>query len=451
MSDETYNVLFVISDQHRRDITGCYGNGIIATPAIDSLATRGVLFDDAFCPSPLCLPSRSALITGQWPHTCGGVRHGQEAGIHDVPTMGSVFRDAGYAPAAFGKMHVPGESPERDFGFDDRALRIYTYDWQDYIDAIGADNVDRYATYRTGATCEQRNHYNPENVPVDLADDLMYDAMVVDLTEAFLREHRNDRFFAWVGLEKPHPQWYAPARFHALYDPADMPLPETLYDTLTDVPDTVNLLRSWVPPDTIGEAGVRGAIAAYYANVAYLDSQIARLLRNLDDLGLTENTIVVYTSDHGDNLFEHGLLQKHCFYEGSVRVPLIVAGPGLPQQQRRSQLASLIDLFPTLLDLNGLEQPAGLEGVSLGPAITRDAVVDRDAVFSEFYDGGPAERMIRTERWKYIHTEGDICQLYDLQSDPLERTNLIGDPQYAAVCRDLEARVLADWQIPDPA
>lgn len=446
-SNTNFNVLFVISDQHKCNITGCYGNKIIHTPAIDSLAARGVLFDDAVCPSPLCLPSRSALLTGQWPHTCGGVRHGQKAGIRDVSTMGSAFRDAGYATAAFGKMHVPGESPERDLGFDARALRIYTYDWQDYIDAIGADNVDKYATYRTGATCEPRNHYNPGNIPVELADDLMYDSMVVDLTEAFLREHRRCRFFAWVGLEKPHPQWYAPARFHALYDPADMPLPETLRDTLVDVPATVSRISA--PLNEFGEAGVRGAIAAYYANVTYMDSQVARLLKCLDDLGLADNTIVVYTTDHGDHVFDHGLVQKHCFYEAAVRVPLIVAGPGFPQHQRRSQLVSLIDLFPTLLDLNGCEHPADLEGVSLEPAITRDAPVHRDAVFAEFYDGGPAERMIRTKHWKYVHTEGDVCQLYDLQNDPLERTNLVRDPQYAATCHDLEARVLADWEIPE--
>jgi len=443
-----YNVLLIISDQHARDVTGCYGHAMARTPHIDRLAAAGVRFDAAYCPAPLCGPSRSSILTGAHCHTCGGLTHTQPAPMRELPTMGDAFRRAGYVTGSIGKVHVLGESAERDLGFDERALRYYTYQYRDYVEAVGADNVDRYNSYRIGAGVERRDCYNPTAEPIAMDEPAMYDALVVDRCKQFLRDHAAERFFLWAGLEKPHPEWYAPPAYHALYDPADVPLPETLRDERLDIPAaTREHLRI---ADRYTDEQVRGCIAAYYANVTYLDAKVGELLAELDRLDLADRTIVLYTSDHGELLFAHGMCQKHSFYEPAVGVPLVMACPGaIPAGESREHLVSLMDLLPTLCELTGAAAPDGVEGRSFVDVIEGRAGTDGREVFSEFYSWEASERMIRTGRWKYVHTDGDVAQLYDVVNDPLERVNLAADPAHAAVVRDLDARVLAGWEMPD--
>ncbi len=444
-----YNVLFIISDQHKRAVTGCYGDPIVRTPNIDRLAAEGVRFDRAYCQSPLCGPSRSSIMTGTHCHTCRGVTHTQPAPMLEMPTLGSVFRAAGYVTGALGKMHIRGESDTRDLGFDERALRYYTYEYRDYVEAVGAENVDKYNAYRLGSGAGRRDVYNPDNAPIQMDEPLMYDALVVERCIDFMTRHRGERFFLWAGLEKPHPEWYAPAEYHAMYDPAAMVLPETLREQPEGIP--AHTLEKLYRSDGRTDEQVRGCLAAYYANVSYLDAKVGELLAALGRLGLAEKTIVVYTTDHGEHLFEHGMVQKHCFYESAVAVPLVMACPNvLPVGAEREHVVSLVDLFPTLGDLTGLEPPAGLEGESLLDVIDGRADTAERAAFSEFYSWGPAERMIRTEKWKYVHTDGEVDQLYDEANDPLERENLASDPAVAGVRDELRRRVLDGWEMPDP-
>jgi len=442
------NVLFIISDQHTRAITGCYGHPMARTPNMDRLARQGVRFGHAYCPSPLCGPSRSAIMTGTHCHTCRGLTHTQPVPLADLPTLGSAFRDAGYATASIGKVHIRGEDATRDLGFDERALRYYTYQYKDYVDAVGAENVDRYNSYRIGSGVPRRAVYNPANSGIEMDEALMYDALVVDRSIEFMRRHRGERFFLWCGREKPHPEWFAPEAYHRLYDPARVALPQTLREGPPDIPAvTREKLRI---ADRYTDEQVRGCIAAYYANVSYLDAKIGQILAALEQLGLADRTLVVYTSDHGEMLFEHGMCQKHCFYEPAVAVPLILAGAGVgPSGEVREHAVSLLDLFPTLCDLTGVEPPGGLEGTSMVDAIAARADPDATEVFSEFYSWGAAERMVRTPRYKYVYTDGDIPQLYDVAGDPLEQTNLAADPAYNDVCERLRARVLDGWEIPD--
>ncbi|MBN1808025.1 MAG: sulfatase-like hydrolase/transferase [Planctomycetes bacterium] len=443
------NVLFIISDQHKRSVAGCYGNALASTPNIDRLARSGTVFDNAYCPSPLCGPSRAAVMTGTHCHTCGDFTHQQLDPVRELPTLGSVFRDAGYSTAAFGKVHIIGESQQRDLGFDERALRIFTDRWRQYRDRIGEENVYRYASYSRNDKTQHRDYYNSANVPVDLPDAMMYDNLVTDLSIDFLRRRAGSPWFLWMGLEKPHPEWYAPPDFHDMFSPADMPLPETLRDELPDVPRT--LLNLGRPAADLSDNEVRGALAAYYANIAYLDWNVGRALDALERLGLAENTVVVYTTDHGEHLFEHGLLQKHCFFEAAVSVPLLISSPGrVPSSQRRGNLVSLIDLFPTLLDLAGISHTPGLEGRSLLDSLAGAPDPDDVAVFSEFYSWGAPERMIRTPAYKYVHTEGDISQLYDVLADPLELRNLASDPSLASLCQCLDSRLMDGWELPPP-
>ena len=180
-----------------------------------------------------------------------------------------------------------------------------------------------------------------------------------------------------------------------------------------------------------------------------MDTCVGRLLDKLEELGIRKKTIVVYTSDHGEMLFEHGDLQKHCFYEGAVAVPFVISAPGvIPEGAKFDAFTSLIDLLPTLLDLTGIPHPEALEGESLVSVLEgRDERKD-GAVFSEFYSKGSPERMIRTAKWKYVHTHADIAQLYDVENDPLERKNLASDPACADVCKELDARVKDGWEFP---
>ena len=455
---EDYSVLFIISDQHKRSATGCYGHPLVRTPNIDRLAREGLLFASAYCQSPLCGPSRSSVMTGTHCHTCRGLTHTQPVPIRDVPTLGSVFRDAGYVTASIGKVHIRGEQPPeadadavggvRDLGFDHRELRYYTYEYRDYLEAVGPANVDRYNAYRKGAGVARRDVYNPANRPIEMEEPLMYDALVVQRCIRFMERHKGERFFLWAGLEKPHPEWYAPQEYHRLYDPARVALPQTLREGPPEIPKiTREKLRI---AERYSDEQVRGCLAAYYANVTYLDANVGRLLSALERLGLAERTMVIYTTDHGELLFEHGMCQKHCFYEPAVAVPLILANRRLfPAGAVREPIVSLIDLFPTLCELTGVDRPPGLEGQPILDVIDGGADPAGREAFAEFYSWGAPERMIRTPEWKYVYTHGDVPQLYDVKNDPLEQNNLAADAAHRELCRELERRVLAGWEMPE--
>ena len=453
------NVVLILSDQHRRDAMGCAGHPMVRTPNLDRLASQGVRFERAYAASPVCGPCRSATFTGRHVHRCGALTHAPQHLHRDMglPTMGHAFRDAGYTTAAFGKLHVAGETDDNDLGFDQRALRIYTPTANDYQHTVGLENFWKYCSYlpryRPSPQHESRNGYNPTNAPIDLPDELLFDHMVADRSLAFLRQRGDEPFFLSVGFEKPHTELYAPARFHEMYDPADVELPTDIWHPRDRLPSTINDNPDFpiVTRDAYTDDELRACVAAYYANVSYLDEQVGRVLDGLDELGLRDNTLVIYASDHGENLFNHGLVQKQCFFEPAVGAPMIVRRPREERPGRAcADLASLLDLFPTLLDATGVDGPKDLDGVSLLPRLEDDDDRPlRDAVFSELYLYGAAERMVRTERWKYVHSQGDTHQLYDLRHDPGELRNLIDDPAHAAIAHELDDLVRRDWAVPD--
>ncbi len=445
-SAEDYNLIFILSDQHKRDVAGCYGHPVVRTPNFDRFAERGTTFTQAYCQSPLCGPSRGSLITGMHCHTAGAFT--QYTPIRtDAATLGSVFRDAGYETAAFGKMHVIGETDDRDLGFTHRGLRYYTYDLRDYIQAVGEEKANRY---RSPYQEFRRESYNPTNRPLDLEDADVFDKLVVDRAIEFLQGAGPDRFFLFVGLEKPHPSWYAPKEYHDLYSPADAVVPEDYNQPLENVPDSMIKRQKYLESHTYSEEEVRNCIAAYYANVSYLDSEFGRLLSAIERLKLNENTLIVYTTDHGEILFEHGWVQKHCFFESAVTVPLILANSSiLAAGKNQDGIVSLLDLFPTLMDLFGLDRPSGLEGESLIPLIQGASDISERAAYSEYYWTCDPSRMIRTPGWKYIYTQGELPQLYDMKNDPGERQNLATVIGYEDKCKELEQRVMAGWEIPD--
>jgi choline-sulfatase len=441
------NLLLIVSDQHKADVAGCYGNPVARTPNLDRLASLGVRFGRAYCPSPLCAPSRGAMMTGTHCHTCGAVTQKTPLRM-DLPTIGTMLRDAGYATAAYGKMHIVGEDQDHDLGFSERGLRIFTHTIHNYADVLPEDRRRKYWAGGDGEW-DKRN-YNPWNRPIDMAEEDLLDTMTAARGIGFLREHRNDRFCLYIGLEKPHPDWYAPPAYHALYRPEDMPLPQDWNRRLEGVPASMRRRQEYLESAEYTEAEARGCMAAYYANVSYIDAQIGRLLEALERLALTERTLIVYASDHGEALFDNGWLQKHCFMEPVVRVPLMMAGSGrLPPGTVQPGIVNLIDLFPTLADLLGLEPPEGLEGKSLLPLIAAREPVQGRETYSEYYWTCSPSRMVRTDHWKYIHTEGEAPQLYDMLRDPREHVNLAAQPGHAGLCAHLKGRVMDGWEIPE--
>ncbi len=449
------NVIFLFSDQHRRDAAGCYGHASVKTPNIDRLAREGTRFTRAYAASPICHPCRSAVMTGRHVHRCCAVRDGKLRLDMNLPVLGELFRRSGYVTGAFGKVHVPGEDAEHDLGFDERALRIYTPMDNDYQHAIGPDNFWKYCSYlpqyRPAGNPPQRNGLNPTNEPIDLAEEMIFDRMVAERSVEFLERHRGGPFFLWVGLEKPHNEMYAPRRFHDLYDPDRMVLPGNIWQGRDGLPDSIydNPTFPILTREAYTDHELRCCMAAYYASVSYMDEQLGRVLDAVDRLGLGDDTLVVYSSDHGENLFNHQMVQKHCFFETAVGVPLIVRKPGLAAPGSvRGQLTNLLDLLPTFCEACDIPIPAGVDGQSLIPAIAHDRPV-REAVFSEYYSAGIPERMIRTPRWKYVHSDGDRHQLYDLEADPDENHNRIDDPALATTAVELDERVRRDWAMPD--
>ncbi len=456
-SPDRPNILFIISDQHRRDYSGCYGHPIVRTPQLDRLAAAGARFTGAISPMPLCGPARASALTGTHVHTHRYYNHNPQEPWCGLPTLGSLFSAGGYATGSFGKVHIKHESREQDFGFQERALRYYCRPdgVEHYRDAAGDEYARLYNPewgVKDGVIEKAPAAYNPENRPLEMPDEAFFDHLVAERTIDFLRRHREQPFCAWVGFEKPHPHLYVQKRFHDIYDPADFELPETNVEQPPDMPvplplgqlNHCNCARGMTP------ARKRGCMAAYCACISHMDEQVGRVLDELDTLGLAKNTVVVYTSDHGEMLFAHGLLQKHCFYEESVAVPLLIRGPGIAGGKVRNGPVSLIDLLPTLLELAGLPMPATLEGQSLAAPLRGTGTLAADRpVFSEFYWNGRAERMLRKGRFKYVYFHDDPHELYELEADPHELRNRINDPEYAEIAVALRAEVLADWEFPE--
>lgn len=492
------NLVLIVSDQHRRDACGCFGSpvrrrdGGSPTPHLDALAARGVAFSRAYCPSPLCAPTRASYHTGLYPHRHGALTHkmlGREAGIHrhpgvlpGIPTLAEQLRAVGYRTAAIGKVHVHGEEATGwDMGFEERALRFYTHaPGMHYADLAHGDINRRYrelspyslATYKSldpirfasapDDLCVGQNTLNQHQLETLVSSPCqMFDHMVVNASLDYLRRKKDAAcpIFIHVGLEKPHEPWSVHREFLDLFDPCRVPLPATLNDWL--VRGEFFGVQAWQHHACSGDADfVRKVMASYYACVASMDAQVGRLLAGCAHLGLDDsNTVFIYTSDHGELLFDHGLIYKHNFFEGSVAVPLVMAGFGLPVRARNGVPCSLVDLMPTLLDLAEAPPSSQTDGVSL--RIGADAFgfdsSDRYArpIFSEFHqENGAAwgerpapRRMVVQRNLKFIYTHGCRDQLFDLALDPHETNDLVNDQAYAEKYFELRHICLRAWRL----
>lgn len=432
------NILFIISDDLNCDL-GAYGHALVQSPNIDALAKRGLKFERAYCQSPLCNPSRASLMTGLRPDTTGvmDLKINFRQNLPDVVTLPQLFKNNGYFSARVGKIYHYGVPSEiGTSGMDDAAS------WNQVSNPIGRDKDDEDTIY---------NATPPRKLGSALAwredagtGDEQTDGKVASEAIRLLEENQNKPFFLAVGFFRPHCPYVAPKTYFDLYDFERIQLPPAVPGDLDGVP--LQNLYSHGPAWQIGDADKRRAIRAYYASVSLMDAQVGRVLDALERLKLRDNTIIVFTSDHGYLLGQHGQWMKQMLWEEANRVPLIVATPSQKTAgQSTRALAELVDVYPTLADLCGLKAPANLAGKSLRPVLEDPTAKVKVAAFSQIENGGVLGRSVRTDRFGFNlwNNKERSMELYDHQSDAGEHRNLAALPQYAATVEELRGLLVA--------
>jgi choline-sulfatase len=447
------NLLLIVTDDQSGFSLGAAGDRRGATPCLDTLARQGVYFARAYCNSPLCTPSRQSFITGLLPHASGVTR--LETRLSDsVLTLGSWLGSQGYRTAAIGKMHFNGPSRH---GFD---TRIDVPQWLLHLRQHPPEGGDLRKEWRPFVD-PPRVWLNTKCEDEGLPAASTASAYFVDCALETMKRADERPFAVVVGFYDPHAPFRFPREWRGRYRREQFSVAPVSVQDLEDQP---RVFRELSADD------IRGIQAAYSSSLSFVDAQIGRLLRGLDDSGLTRNTLVVFLSDNGYLLGQHGRVEKNCFYEPAVRVPLIVRWPGhLPAGKSDYNLVELIDLFPTVCHLLGVPRPPHLQGEDLVPLLEgKLGARGRDIVFSEYPEN--EEAMVRSDRYKLIVGSGrrqrkdhletghppssPYQRLFDLERDPDETTDISGDLAVAAI-RDallekMYQRLVATWTGPDP-
>ncbi len=446
------NILFILSDQHAQRVLGCYGDQTGSTPRLDALAREGVVFDNAYCASPICGPSRMALMTGRMPSETRSWLNDDILGS-GMPTFAHALGAGGYRTALVGRMHFIG--PDQTHGFMERHVGDHSANWPgnpgfDHGELSGTAGPDVVSVIKSGAGT---NAY-------DLKDrDAAATAASWLADEGRRRSVGETRpFLLTAGFMLPHPPYVAdPEDFAAAHG-----LPPPLRIPRHKESDEHEWVRSWREPrDIAGVApdAIERARQAYWGMVRRLDQHVGQVLDALDAAGLADNTLVIYASDHGDHLGERGLFWKHTLYDESAKVPLIMRWPGqLSAGARRAGVVGLVDLAATMAQAAGCEWPGG--GNSLLPLARNAGAPWADETFSEYCQGTrdpwsapepTVNRMIRRGRYKLNYYHGMAPELFDMLADPDEVRDLAGDPSYAPVRDAMLRSVLADWNPSDIA
>lgn len=436
--DERPNLLIIMSDEHAPQFSGAYGHPLVQTPHLDQLARQGVIFDQAYCNTPLCAPSRMSFMTGRYVHEIGTWDNASPL-ASDIPTWAHRLRAEGYDVVLSGKQHFVGPDPLHGFraqlARDLHAEHAHPiFDWSDGI-ATAPNPWPSIAAAGPGTTRE-----------IEVDDQAEAAAL------AYLRDPaRHSQPWALnVSFIAPHFPFVVPERFWNLYPPDEIDLPVIPEGHLENQHPVYTRMRQMFGLPEFTEREIRRARAAYYGLVTYLDEKIGHLLDALDAEGLADDTLVVYTSDHGEMAGEHGMWRKSNFYEHSARIPLVMRWPGrLPEGRRSTEVVSLVDLVATLMDATHTPAQGDLSGDSLLPLMTGTptSIPWKDEAFAEYLAHGVARpmAMLRRGRYKLNLSLGDAPELYDLDQDPGEFRDLASDPAYGPVRDELRASLLEGW------
>jgi arylsulfatase len=455
------NILWICTDQQRFDTLGCYGNSYVKTPNLDKLAASGTKFEYAYCQNPLCTPSRASILSGRYPRTTRARQNGQCVPAEEV-LVTRLLDQAGYACGLSGKLHLspcePRICPVRERRIDDGYSEFY---WSHHPDGHWPKGDYNEWLRDHGLKYGRQPFGDSRYVETSMAPEFHQTTWCVQKAIDFLEEEA-DTGHPWlfsVNIFDPHHPFDPPLEYLQPYlDKLDqIPLPNYVEGELEDKPVFQQVdhtgayggQQNLYPFDKMNEADHRLVKAAYWAMCDLIDHEVGRLIEALTASGQLENTIVIFMSDHGEMLGDHGIyLKGPHFYEPAIRVPLIVSCPGLIKQQESSALVELVDLAPTLLEAVGLPQYEGMQGRSLWPILTgeKEANHHRDSVYCEHYGTthhAPDQEsayatMIRTREHKLTLFHGKKHgELYDLERDPNETHNLWCVSEYQAVKMEL--------------
>jgi len=450
------NVLLIVADDLNCDLH-CYGHPQVETPHLDALAREGVQFQHAYCQFPLCSPSRSSFLTGRRPNVTGVMKLPRAAsnGIYDLEpsphfreyipdtvTLPQLFRQHGYEVVRIGKMYHYGVPRQIGTpGLDDEPS------WDRIVNPAGRDKAEEHLVF----TLTPNNYGGTLSwLASQGTDEEQTDGLIATGAISLLESLKDRPFFLGVGFFRPHTPYVAPQKYYDRIDKNSIPLPELSENDQKRLPAPAYLSARKVQ-DTMSDDLRREAIQAYHAAVSFLDAQVGRVIEALDRLGLRDNTIVVFTSDHGYHMYEHGLWQKTSLFENSARVPLIFRAPGHAGNGSKTEsLAEMLDIYPTLADLCGLPAPEYLEGTSLRPVLDDPSRSVKDAAFTQVLRGKFYGYSIRTDRWRYTQWDNGKKgeQLFDMQNDPRELHDLSADPRCAQVKSELKARLQVESSRP---
>lgn len=436
MTHNQPNILLIMSDEHGPMFSGCYGHPIVRTPHMDRLAERGVLFENAYCNSPLCLPSRMSFMTGRYISNIE-VWDNDSILATTALTWAHQLRAAGYDAVLAGKQHFVG--PDKLHGFRAQLAR----------DPHG-DNRHPIYPWREGVIPAKQPWQGVYQAGPGTTKEIEVDDEVEAATLAYLRDpaRKEQPWAINASFIAPHFPLVAPQQYWDLYLPEEMDLPTMPPGHLENLHPVYQRMRTMFGLIDYSDEELRRARAGYYAIISYLDDKIGRMIAVLEETGQLDNTVIIYTSDHGEMAGEHGMWRKSNFYEQSSRIPMIISWPGrLPAGRRVAETVSLVDLVATVVDIAGAPGIAPLDGDSLLDLATGSTTGWKDMAFCEYLAHGVIRpmAMLRRGRFKLNYSLDDPVELYDLAADPGEFNDLGRDPAYADVREQLRADLLAQW------
>ena len=449
-TDARRNVLFIISDD-LNNLLGCYGDPQVKTPNIDRLAARGVRFNKAYCSFPLCGPSRNSLLTGLYPNSTG-IHENSQVFRQTIPhqlSMPQAFRQQGYFAARIGKLYhynVPNSIGTN--GHDDPGS------WELELNPAGVDRLEEHSSIfsltknQFGGTL---SWYASPQSDEHHTDALMANDANWVLERCAREKHRP--FFLAVGFFRPHTPYVAPkSPYFDMYQEAEMPVVQGIEEDQADIP-MAGLASQKKEQEQLTDALRRQCRQAYYASISFMDTQVGVVVNSLERQGLAENTVIVFTSDHGYHMGEHGLWQKMSLFEESARVPLLIVAPGMSLGTISETPVSQIDLFPTLAELCDVRIPDNLQGQSLVPMLKDPSHTGRGWALTQVTRGGKLRKAkngneadgpffgysLRTPRWRYTEWDRGAAgrELYNHDNDPRELTNLVENDEHRAAREEL--------------
>ncbi len=443
LAADKMNVLFIAVDDMNNDL-GCYGHPYLKSPNIDKLASKGVRFDRAYCQFPLCSPSRVSIMTGLRPDTTkifNLTTDFRKTTLPKVVTLPQTFRNNGYYSARVGKIYHYGNPGQIGTnGLDDPDS------WDHRVNPSGRDKTEEAKII---------NHTPKRGLGSSLSflaaegtDEEQTDGIVATEVIKLMEANQEKPFFLACGFYRPHCPYVAPKKYFGLYPFDTVKLPEEPLDHRKAIPAAALSSVTPYPLYGVTEKQAREALQAYHATISFVDAQVGRVLDALERLKLADKTIVVFWSDHGYLVGQHGLWKKQSLFEVSARVPFIIYDPRAKGNGKAcKRTVELIDCHPTLAELCGLKPPADLPGASLKPLLENpEATWDRPA-FTQVWRGNFPGHSVRTERWRYTEWDNGKrgVELYDHDADANEWKNLAADPKHADTVKTLQALMRKNW------